>query len=516
MSKVAKTTVMIMALTILSKVLGLIREQVFAAFYGAGIYADAYITAMKIPTILFTAVGAAISTSLIPIYSQVSQKGGEKKANDFINNLINIVSILSICIVILGMIFTEPLVKAFAIGFEGEKLDITIRFTRIILWAVLFIGLNNILKAFLQLKDNFKVPELMGIPYNLIIIASIIISMKTNTYVLIVGSLIALMSQALFQLPSAYKKGFRYNIRVDLKDENVKHLIILILPVLIGVGVEQVNTLIDGTLASTFGDGVVSAFNYANRLYGFVSAIFVTSILSVVYPLMSKALASDNKDGFKVSLKKTINSIVIFLIPISVGTMVLAYPIVEVLFQRGKFTPEDTIITGNILIVYIIGIIAWSLRNVMSRAFYSLHDTKTPMMNGLISIGFNIVLNLILSKYMGYIGLAIASTISAYIGLTIFYFTLKRKVGSFGGKSIFITCTKSIIAAIIMGIVTKFAYGKLAYILDESLLGQITSLGASISIGVLIYGVLVIIFKIEEINYFMDMAKTKLKLKNNR
>ena len=512
MSKVAKTTVMIMALTILSKVLGLIREQVFAAFYGAGIYADAYITAMKIPTILFTAVGAAISTSLIPIYSQVSQKDGENKANDFINNLINIVSILSIGIVILGIVFTEPLVKVFAIGFEGEKLDITIKFTRIILWAVLFIGLNNILKAFLQLKDNFKVPELMGIPYNLIIIASIIISMKTNTYVLIIGSLLALMSQALFQLPSAYKKGFRYSPRVDLKDENVRHLIVLVLPVLIGVGVEQVNTLIDGTLASTFGDGVVSAFNYANRLYGFVSAIFVTSILSVVYPLMSKSLASDNKDGFKVSLKKTINSIVIFLIPISVGTMVLAYPIVEVLFQRGKFTPEDTIITGNILIVYIIGIIAWSLRNVMSRAFYSLHDTKTPMMNGIISIVFNIVLNIILSKYMGYIGLAIASTIAAYIGLTIFYFALRKKVGSFGGKSIFITCTKSIIAAVIMGIVTNFAYSKLAYVLGVSLFGKITSLGASIFIGVLVYGVLVIVLKVEEIKYFMDMAKSKLKL----
>ena len=512
MSKVAKTTFMIMALTILSKVLGLIREQVFAAFYGAGIYADAYITAMKIPTILFTAVGAAISTSLIPIYSKVSQKDGENKANEFINNLINIVIILSIGIVILGLVFTEPLVKAFAIGFEGEKLDITIKFTRIILWAVLFIGLNNILKAFLQLKDNFKVPELMGIPYNLIIIASIIISMKTNTYVLIIGSLLALMSQALFQLPSAYKKGFRYSPRVDLKDENVRHLIVLVLPVLIGVGVEQVNTLIDGTLASTFGDGVVSAFNYANRLYGFVSAIFVTSILSVVYPLMSKSLASDNKDGFKASLKKTINSIVIFLIPISVGTMVLAYPIVEVLFQRGKFTPEDTIVTGNILIVYIIGIIAWSLRNFMSRAFYSLHDTKTPMVNGLISIGFNIVLNLILSKYMGYIGLAIASTIAAYIGLTIFYFTLRKKVGAFGGKSIFITCAKSIIASIIMGIVTKFAYSKLAYVLGVSLFGKITSLGASIFIGVLVYGVLVIVLKVEEIKYFMDMAKSKLKL----
>ena len=126
MSKVAKTTIMIMALTIFSKVLGLVREQVFAAVYGAGVYADAYITAMKIPTILFTAVGVAISTSLIPIYSKVSQKDGENKANEFINNLINIVIILSIGIVILGIVFTEQLVKVFAIGFEGKTLKIAI------------------------------------------------------------------------------------------------------------------------------------------------------------------------------------------------------------------------------------------------------------------------------------------------------------------------------------------------------------------------------------------------------
>lgn len=379
MSKVAKTTVMIMALTIFSKVLGLMREQVFAAVYGAGMYADAYVTAMKIPTILFTAIGSAISTTLIPLYSKINENEGKNKANEFLNNLINLVSLLSIFMVILGIIFTEPLVKIFAIGFEGEKLVVTIKFVRVILWATIFIGINNILKSYLQLHDNFKVPELMGIPYNFIIIGAIIISAKTSPYVMIVGSLLALMSQVLFQLPSAYKKGFKYKLKVDIKDDNVRELIILVLPVLIGVGVEQLNALIDGTLASTFGDGVVSAFNYANRLYGFVSAIFVASILAVVYPLMSKALASNNNDVFKTSLKRTINSIILFLIPVTIGTVVLAYPIVQVLFERGKFTPSDTIITGNILIVYIIGILAWSLRNAMSRAFYSLHDTKTPI-----------------------------------------------------------------------------------------------------------------------------------------
>lgn len=513
MSKVAKTTVMIMALTIFSKVLGLVREQVFAAIYGAGIYSDAYVTAMKIPTVLFTVIGTAISTSLIPLYSRISKSDGDDKANEFLNNLINLVSLLSLGIVILGVVFTESLVKLFAVGFEGEKLRITIKFVRIILWGIMFIGINNMMKAFLQLKDNFKVPELMGIPYNVIIIAAMIISVKTNVYVLIVGSLLALMSQALLQYPSARKAGFKYKLKVNFKDENVKTLILLIMPVLVGVGVEQVNTLIDGTLASTFGDGVVSSFNYANRLYGFVSAIFVASILSVIYPIMSKSMASDDEEGFKTALKKTINSITLFLIPISVGTVVLAYPIVRVLFERGKFTPVDTIVTGNILIVYIIGVIAWSLRNTMTRAFYSLQDTKTPMVNGCISIGFNIVLNLILSKYLGYIGLAIASTISAYIGLVLFYFTLKKRVGNFGGKEIASTSIKTIVAAVIMGFVTKFAYDKLAIIVGGGTLGEIISVGTSIIIGALIYGIMILLLKVEESKIIIDMVKSKIKRK---
>lgn len=511
MSKVAKTTILIMALTIFSKFLGLIREQVLAAAYGTGMYAEAYVTAMKIPTLLLAAIGGAIATSLIPIYSKINENKGKKEAQKFICNLVNIVTLLTFVIVVLGLIFTEPLVKVFAIGFEGQKLAVTVSFVKIILWAVMLIGMNNIIMGYLQLNNNFTIPALIGIPYNIIIITSIFLSTKTSPYVLIIGSLIALISQVLFQLPAVKKTGLKYSFKVDLKDENVKSMIILVLPVLIGVGVEQINTLVDGTLATTFGEGVVAAFNYANRLYGFVSAIFVSSLLSVVYPMMAKSSASNDDVAFKDSIKNTMNIIIIFMIPICAGTIVLADPIVKILFQRGQFNASDTIMTANILVVYIIGIIAFSLRNVMSKAFYSIHDTKTPMVNGAIAIIFNILLNIILSRYMGYIGLALATTIAAFIGLFLFIVSLQRKIGNFGIKKIIVTSLKSLIAATIMGIVTSICFNNLSIMLGSGFINEVFTLGGSIIIGALIYGVTVAILKVDEAKYIIDIAKNKIK-----
>lgn len=511
MSKVAKTTMLIMVLTIFSKVLGLVREQVLALAYGTGMYADIYVTAMKIPSILFTALGAAIATSLIPVYSKVKEEKGLDKSQKFLSNLMNIVSVIGLIMIIFGTIFTEPLVKIFAMGFEGEKLSIAVNFVRIILWAIIFIGLNNIITSYLQLNNNFKIPALTGIPYNIIVIISIILSVKTSEYVLIVGSLLALASQALFQIPALRKTGLKHTFKIDLKDEDVRYLIILVIPVLIGGGVEQINTLIDGSLASTFGDGVVSAFNYANKLYGFVSAIFVVSILAVVYPIMAKSLASDDEVTFKLSIKKTMNIIILFITPICVGTMVLAVPIVRVLFERGKFNYSDTIMTANILVVYIIGILAFSLRNLLSKAFYSLHDTKTPMINGSIAIAFNIVLNIILSKYMGYIGLAIATTVSAFIGLIISLVCLRKKIGGFGMKNIFITLIKSIVAASAMGVFTYISYNKLQVIFGSVLIHDLIALGGSIFIGACVYSIIIALLKVDELNVVLDIVKKRLK-----
>ena len=167
--------------------------------------------------------------------------------------------------------------------------------------------------------------------------------------------------------------------------------------------------------------------------------------------------------------------------------------------------------TANILMVYIISILAFSLRNVISRAFYSLHDTKTPMINGAIAIVFNIVLNIVLSKYMGYIGLAIATTIAAYIGLVIFLVTLRKRIGSFDGKSILATAIKSIISAAIMGIVTSICYNQLANVLGVGLISQVIHLGLSILVGVVVYAMSIFILKVEETQIVLDIIKKKIK-----
>ena len=287
MSKVAKAAVGLMLVTIFSKVLGLVREQFLAATYGTGLYAAAYSTANNIPVILFSIIGSAIATSLIPMYNKLNAESGEQRALDFTNTLINIVIIICLIIAGLGMIFTKPLVKLFASGYEGQVLLTTISFTRILLISVVFVGLSNIMTGYLQIKNNFVIPGLIGIPYSLVIMASIYLSSRSNIYILVYGTLIAILFKFLFQVPFAYKKGYRYSFKINYKDPAMKEILVLILPVVIGVGVSQVSAIIDKSLASTLGTNVVASFSYATKLYEFVQALFITSILSVVYTNMS-------------------------------------------------------------------------------------------------------------------------------------------------------------------------------------------------------------------------------------
>lgn len=510
MSKVAKTAVGLMLITIFSKTLGLVREQFLAAVYGTEIYAAAYSTSNNIPVVLFSIIGSAISTSLIPMYNKLNLESGEKRSLDFINSLINIVIIISLIIAGVGIIFTKPLVKVFAAGYEGEILSITINFTRILLISIIFIGLSNIMTGYLHIKNNFIIPGLIGIPYSLVIISSIYLSRNSNIYILVYGTLIAIFLKFLFQVPFSYKEGYRYSFKINYKDPVMKETLVLIIPVIIGVSVNQINVIVDKNLASTLGINVVASFSYATRLYEFVQAIFITSILSVVYPKISKLSVEDNIYKFKYSLRKTMNVIIILLVPIAVGTSFLAVPIVKVLLQRGQFTYKDTIMTANILKLYTIGIIAFAIRDVISRGFYSLHDSKTPMLNGIIAIGCNILLNFILIEPLGYRGLALATTISAYIGLILFYFSLKSKIGNFKQNKIFYVLIKSIFSASIMGIIAKFIFRIISNLLGIGILNEIISLGISIVFGAIIYFIIMYILKIEEINMLIDIIRIKL------
>lgn len=516
MSKAARATVLLMIVTIVSKILGLFRDSVLASAYGTGKYAAVYSTANSISTILFAVIGTALATSLIPLYNKLASEDSTERAMGFLNSVVNLVVIVCLSIAGLGIIFAGPLVKVFAPGYQGDVYTLCVQYTRILLPSIVFVGLANIFTSYLQIKKRYVIPGFIGMPYSIIIIVSIYLSLKTSPMVLVIGTLIAISAKALFQLPFVYKEGYRYRPKINLKDPVMKDMMILILPVVIGVGANQINSIVDKSLASLLGTEVVASFSYAIKLYEFVQALFITSILAVIYPRLSSMIVSDRMDSFLNSLKKTMNVIIVALVPIIVGCIVLSRQIVEVLFQRNAFTSKDTIMTASILWIYVIGILAFALRDVLTRGFYSMEDSKTPMINSIISIVFNISLNLILVKPLGYKGLAIATAVSAYIGLLLFNRSMRKKIEGYSSRDNYIVFVKSLFAALIMGLGVKLVFGIVASSLVGGLLFKLIALASAVGVGVIIYALIMHFLRVEEYEMIFDMFFGVVKKKVKR
>ena len=507
MSRVAKAAIGLMIVTVLAKVIGFAREQVLSYVYGAGMYTDVYFATMNIPNVIFSIVGAALSTTFIPLYCEIESKKGNDEALKFSKNIFSIVVLICLIIVSVSLVFAEPLLKLFAFGFEGEKQRIGIDVTRILIMSGVFIGISNFLTAYLQIKNNFKIPGLISLPQNIIVIISIILSVKYGPYTLVWGTLVGIASQVLFQFPFAYKEGFRIKPYINLKDEYLKRLVVLAGPVLIGVGVNQINIMIDKNLASLLKEGSISALNFADRLNGFILALFITSIVAVIYPMLSKLSNEENKSKFSEYIVKASNSIILLVIPISAGAIVLSKPIVKLLFERGAFDINATNMTAIALAMYSIGLVAYGLRDILNKVFYSLKDTKTPMINGIIALILNTVINLLIYKKMGHAGLALGTSLAAFICTILLFISLRKKIGYFGEDKIIITSIKSLLAAFVMGIGVNYIYNNLALIMGIGLLGQIATLGISVLIGIIIYFIVIFILKVDEIKVLLNILK---------
>lgn len=512
MSNLAKSAFWLMVVTMLSKVLGFGREIILGYFYGTSAYSDVYIVSMNIPLVLFASIGGALATTFIPLYQEVLNERGEERALKFSNNIMSIVMILSVLLGVLGYIFAEPLVKLFAMHYTGEKLMLAVKFVRIMIGGVVFIGLSNLMTSYLQIQGNFTIPGMIGFPNNVVVIISIILSAVTgNIYILAIGTLIGLATQFLFQVPFAIKRGYKFKPTIDLKDEYLKKMLWLVIPVFIGVAVNQVNTMVDRSLASGLGDGVITALNNANRLNLFVMGLFIATLGAVIYPTLSKLSSENNKEKFAESVANSVNCVNLLVMPATIGAIVLATPVVRILFERGAFDDKSTALTATALVFYSVGMVGFGLRDILSKVFYSLKDTKTPMVNGMIAVALNIVLNIALVKVMGHGGLALATSLSAIICIFLLFRSLKKKIGYYGQDKIRATFIKTLIASLVMGVVTYFVYKFLFGILGLGFIQEAISLGVSIAIGGVIYLALIIVFKVEEVNMAIDMIKKKLK-----
>ncbi|MEQ8154572.1 MAG: murein biosynthesis integral membrane protein MurJ [Clostridiaceae bacterium] len=495
-NKFLKSASTVMFITVFSKVIGFLRDALIAKQFGATYQTDAFNMAITIPNVLFTTFALAISTTFIPILTETMNKEGKSKMFRLANNLMNIVLAITILLGILAWFGSPVLVKIMAPNFSGDTYNLTVLLTQISIINIIFMSMNSGFTAILQTLEDFSAPALVGVAMNIPVIIYILAAGDHTIMGLTIATCVGKLGEVIIQVPWLLKHKYRYNLSLDFKDKRIHRILTLIGPVIIGSGVNQLNTVVDKSVASSLTSGSISALDYANKVDTILYSIFAMTVITIIYPLFAQE--SENHEKFRKYLSKGVNYINIIMIPTTVATMILSKPFVDVIFKRGAFDDTASKMTTTALIYYAIGITFVGIRDVLSRAFYALKDTKTPMKNGVIGVIVNIVSNLILIHVLGIGGVALSTSIAAIVTVIILANNLRKKINGIDGRNIIITSGKICAASAAMGIVIFFINQVLSVRLPDNTMGYAVLMLICAIAGSAVYALFIYIFKVEE------------------
>ncbi len=504
-------TLLISSATVISKILGFVREMVMAAYFGTSFWLDAFLIASVIPNMLFAVAGSALTTSVLPLIAEYRTKEGQESVLSFLNSVTTFMLLILLVIAAAGGIFAAEITHLAAPGFKGQVLDTAVSLSRILFPMMIFWGLSGLAAGILQSQKRFFYPAFIGLPYNIIIISMLLIGGEIwGIQGLAVAFLLGAASQWLFQVPDVRRTGYHFKFQVDFSHPGFKKMGVLILPVIIGAGVSQINLLVDRMLASGLAEGSISALHYSSRLNFMVYGVIGIAVARVMYPELAEAAVVQDMSKFIHSLVRSLNALALVIIPAALGIIVLREPLVRLAFQRGTFGETAAFLTIAALFYYALGLPAMSLRELLLRAFWSLQDTMTPMMIGLITLGLNIVLNLILVGYLAHGGLALATSISITINFLLLLLLLRKKVGHLGGGMLLTSCSKIMLAAAAMGIGVYYLQHYFAGVLPGGTSGDLIVLGVCSASGAGVYLGLIKMLRVEEFDWLCGKIRTKL------
>ena len=510
--KAAKSVAFIIIFSSLSKLLGFLREILIGAKFGSGSETDTFFIALSAVSLFTTVITKSINTTMIPVLSEVESREGKNGKISHTNNLLNTVSLISLIIISLAWISSPAIIRIIAPGFDGEQFKLTVALMRIGLPTVFLAGTQGVFRGYLQSELMFSESALAGFPFNITYIFFLLfLSGFFGIKGLMVTSVLAILSQVLLQIREIRKTEFKYQFLFNLKDKYLKKILYLILPIIFSAGLDDLYVIINKALASTLMAGSISSLTYANRLVGIVKELFIAAIATVMYPMLSEEANKESYEGLKKVTINGINIILLITIPATLGMIILVNPIVKLAFERGKFDAAATYMTASALIFTAIGLVGGSLGILLSNIYYSLQDTRTPVIYGIVSLVINISFNLLLIKPMAHRGLALATSISSTLKSILLIYSLKKKLGSFGFMKSLKCGLKSLTASLIMGIVVLFLCSTLFLKIGSGTLPEIMCLLISIGTGALIYLILIYAFKTEETEWAIKLVKERFK-----
>lgn len=507
--KVIKSVSAIIVLGLVCKVLGFVREILIARNYGAGADTDAYFLASTVITMI-SVISTPIASAVIPMLTKVQQEGGIKKKHKYTSNLTNIMLVVTGVIMLVGFFVVPYLVQIMAHGFFEEQYILTVQLIRIGLPTVVLSALMGIFRGYLQSEGNFLDTAISDLILNAgYLIFLLFFSVFCDIRWLMVTVIVSNAVRVGLQLVLLRKLQYHHTRVMSFGDQHIRETLILILPIIISVLVNDLNQLIDKSFAAGLDTGTISALNYASKTNNAIMAIFITSMVTVLFPNLASAVAKGERDELRGMVSGGLRAILVLTIPATVGLIFLAQPVVKLAFERGAFDGTATQMTADCLIFYSVGLVGMSLRAYLERAFYAAHDTKTPMLNAVAAVIINVLLNFILIRFMVHKGLAMATSMAAIVASLGLLVLLRKKVGSIGLLSVAKTAVKSVISAAIMGVAVLMGRYFMAQNSHDAILEMIL-LGLDVCIGGCIYTVSMILMKEETFIQGGHMLKTWL------
>ena len=503
-----------------SRILGLAREQVLAAFFGAShdISMDAYNVAFRIPNLLRDLFAeGAMSSAFVPTFTDYLTSRGKDAAWRVATNVITALIVVTGVLVVLGIVFAEPLVHLLAAKeytSNPEKLSLTVSLARIMLPSLLFIALAAAVMGMLNSLHHYFIPALSPAMFNVltIICAFALVPVLKPLGIqpitaIAIGTLLGGVAQLALQWPTLRGEGFRYRPALNWRDEGLRRVLLLMGPGSIGMAATQINLLVNMQLATSQAQGSASWLNYAFRLMYLPIGLFGVSIATATLPAVSRHVSLKDLSGVRDTITRGISLMLMLNVPATVGLVVLGVPIVRVIFERGAFKPNDTLATATALQLYAVGLIGYSVVRITSPVFYALGRSRVPVIVSAVAVLVNATLSILLVRTMGYAGLALGTSLAALFNGTVLFVILGQSIGGLNERRLLGSALRITLASVAMGAAAFGVDYWLSTLLPQrTLVWQIIRLAGTIGIALIVLAGVASALKIEEFNDSVRMV----------
>ncbi len=492
-SAMARSTGALGAATMTSRVLGLVREMVYASFMGQGLVASAFYYAFTAPNLFRRLLGeGALSAAFVPVFTEKLQREGKESAWRAAHA---VASALTVVLIGLTLIVVAALLGALAWAGPGENQRLILRLTATMFPYMIFVCLAALAMGMLNALRHFFVPAFSPVLLNIALIGSVFVlcprfgdTLETQVMGLAVGVLLGGIVQLAYQVPQLWREGWRPQWNLHWHDETVRQVSKLLAPSVIGVVAYQINVLVARTLGFFVGDYVPAALNNADRLMELPQGVFGVSLATYMLPALAAIAARGAMDEFRAEIGRALRFLLVITVPATVGLVVLSEPIVRLLFERGRFTAESTAHCAFALQFSALGLTFFSATGILARAFYARKDTKTPMKVAVSSMVANIAFALCLMWPLREGGLALANSLSAAVNATALFIMLRRGVGSLHGRKLASAAARIMLASLIMAAACRATHSWLAARLTPDTLPHNLALAlVPVAVGVVVY-----------------------------